>query len=592
MANHQEERNQEKDSSSPLAFLGWLAWPLVWLAKFLFTNYTPRKKVWLVFIAIIILTILGGLVILPKSPTWVPAANFWSQFKVHLGLDLQGGSHLEYQADVSEVIPGEEVSALQGVKDVIERRINPNGVAETVVQTSKVGDSWRVIVELPGEQDVAQAIKLIGETPILEFREQGDVAVDSPEKAAAKAKAEDILKQARKRGADFAALAKQYSEDPGSRDKAGDLDWFREGVMVPAFEEAVKKLSVNQITKNLVETDFGYHIIKKTGERYVTENGKKILEMRASHILISIPANPYGNWVYTGLSGKQLKRAQVEFDANTGVPQVGLSFNEEGKKLFGEITGRNVGKPVAIFLDGALISQPTVQQAITGGQAVITGDFSLTEAKQLAQRLNAGALPVPVKLVGQQNVDATLGKVSLDKSLLAGLVGLAAVVLFMLIFYRLPGLLSVIALGIYSTLTFAIFKAWPVTLSIGGIAGFVLSIGMAVDANILIFERLKEELRWGKPLSQAIEEGFKRAWTSIRDSNISSLITSIILIFLGSTLVKGFAITLAIGILISMFSAITVTRTFLRLLSGEWFSRKLFLYGVKLKATDNENKKL
>ncbi len=590
MSNNKDWQNQEKDSTSPLAFLVWFVKPIGWLGKLLFTNYTPRKKVWLLFIGIIILTILASLVALPQSPSWVPASSFWSQFKVHLGLDLQGGSHLEYQADVREIKPGEEASALDGVKDVIERRINPSGVAETLVQTSKVGNSWRVIVELPGEQDITQAIKLIGETPILEFREEGDIGVATPEKEITKTKAEDILTLALKPGTDFAALAKEHSEDDGSKDKGGDLDWFREGLMVKPFEDAVKALAVNQISKNLVESEFGWHIIKKTGDRYVTENGKKILELRASHILIKVPIDPYGNWIYTGLSGQQLKRAQVEFDPNTGVPQVGLTFNDEGKKLFAEITGRNIGKPVAIYLDGTPISKPTVQEAIAGGQAVISGDFTLTEAKQLAQRLNAGALPVPIKLVGQQTVDATLGKASLNKSLLAGLAGLLAVVLFMLIFYRLPGLLSVLALGIYSAITFAVFKLWPVTLSIGGVAGFVLSIGMAVDANILIFERIKEELRWRKPLSQAIEEGFKRAWTSIRDSNVSSLITSVILIFLGSTLVKGFAITLVIGILISMFSAVTVTRTFLRLLSGEWFSRKLFLYGVKIDKTAEVDK--
>jgi len=228
-------------------------------------------------------------------------------------------------------------------------------------------------------------------------------------------------------------------------------------------------------------------------------------------------------------------------------------------------------------------AKPTVQEEITGGQAVISGDFTLAEAKQLAQRLNSGALPVPIYLVSQTNVDATLGKASVEKSLLAGILGLALVVIFMIIYYRLPGLLAVFALAIYALLTLAVFKLWPVTLTLAGIAGFVLSVGMAVDANVLIFERLKEELRAGRPMADAIEEGFRRAWTSIRDSNVSSLITAFILIWFGSSIVKGFAVTLSIGIIISMFTSITISRTFLRLIGSAWLSKKYWLFGISSK---------
>lgn len=545
---------------------GFIWWPFVAIYKLLFRNMTPRKKVWYVFFSIVILAGVALAIDWPRVPAWVPGANFWNRYQVQLGLDLRGGSHLVYQADVAEVPPSDRADALDGVRDVIERRINYFGVSEPVIQTSKVGDNWRVIVELPGVKDVKQAIQLIGETPILEFKEQNTKPVDTAsvdaQNTAIKTKATEVLERVLK-GEDFAKLAKEFSED-GSKDAGGDLGYFGKGVMVPQFEEAAFRLKVGETTKELVQTQFGYHIIKKTGERK-SDKGE---EISASHILFkTVPPPQAEQWMGTGLSGKQLKRAQVEFDQSTGAPIVNITFNDEGKNLFGEVTSRNVGKPVAIFLDGLPISTPTVQQAITGGTAQITGNFTLTEAKQLAQRLNSGALPVPIQLLSQTTVDASLGKVAVEKSLFAGILGLLLVALFMIAYYRLPGLIAVLALCIYSLITLAIFKLWPVTLTLAGIAGFILSIGMAVDANVLIFERLREELRNGRELGPAIEEGFRRAWTSIRDSNVSSLITAGVLMWFGSSLVKGFAITLALGILVSMFSAITVTRTFLRLIA-------------------------
>lgn len=565
---------------------GFIWWPFLAIGKFLFRNMTPRKKVWYAFVGIIVLALVVFLVDWPRVPAWVPGQSWFAKHNIELGLDLRGGSHLVYQADVAQVPVSDRASSLDGVRDVIERRVNFFGVSEPVVQTSKVGDNWRVIVELPGVTDVNQAIKLIGETPILEFKEQNTTPVDNSEvdkyNAEAKKKAEDLLKRA-KRGENFSNLASQYSEDDGSKIKGGDLDFFAKGVMVKSFEDAVFSLKVNQIAPELVQSQFGYHIIKKTGER----QGAAGSEVRASHILIKTKeVKQQDAWAVTGLSGKQLSKAGVEFDQNTGAPQVNLTFNDEGKKLFGEITTRNVGKPVAIFLDGAPISTPTVQQAITTGSAVITGNFTLPEAKQLAQRLNSGALPVPISLINQERIDATLGKSSVEKSLLAGFLGVILVAFFMIAYYRLPGLLAVLALGLYSLITLAIFKLWPITLTLAGIAGFILSIGMAVDANVLIFERLREELRNGKPMIPAIDEGFKRAWTSIRDSNVSSLITCAILMWFGSSLIKGFAITLSIGILISLFSAITVTRTLLRLVATGRVTNWRWLFGA---AKDNSS---
>ena len=272
---------------------------------------------------------------------------------------------------------------------------------------------------------------------------------------------------------------------------------------------------------------------------------------------------------------------KLTFAPNTQEPLVILDFNEEGKDLFAQLTTDNVGKPIGIFLDNALRSSPIVQEPIKDGSVQISGNFTIEEAKQLIKDLNLGALPVPIKLISQQTVGASLGEVSVQKSLLAGIIGLIAAALFMLLFYRLPGLISIIALAIYTIISLAIFEIIPVTMTLAGVAGFILSIGMAVDANVLIFERTKEELYQGRSLNSSIENGFLRAWSSIRDSNISSIITCLILAWFGTSIIKGFAITLAIGIMISMFSAITITRTLLRLIVNKKLEDKLYLFGVR-----------
>ena len=270
----------------------------------------------------------------------------------------------------------------------------------------------------------------------------------------------------------------------------------------------------------------------------------------------------------TGLTGAYLKSAQLVFDSTTNNPQISIAFNDEGATMFADITGRNVGKPLIIFIDDAPISQPTVNERIEGGQAVITfgRGATLQEVTSLASLLNAGALPAPVNLLSQQTISATLGIDSLHRAIYAGLVGTLAVILFMALYYRYFGLFAIMALLIYIVLTLAVFKLVPITMTLSGIAGFILSIGMAVDANILIFERTKEELARGLSRIQAIEEGFRRAWPSIRDSNIATIISSLILYYYTSSFVRGFALTLLLGVLMSMFSAITVTRTFMRIL--------------------------
>lgn len=398
-----------------------------------------------------------------------------------LGLDLQGGTHLVYRADLNS-IPGEEVNeAMQGLRDVIERRVNLFGVAEPVVQVESESGEERLIVELAGIRDINEAIRLIGETPFLEFK----------------------------------------TERP----------------------EAERTAILDAQTK---------------GERLAED----------------------AYFIPSPLTGKYLKRAELAFDQTTYKPVVNLVFNDEGSGIFEQLTDQNVGKQLAIYLDGMPISAPVVNQKISGGNAQITGQFTADEARQLVRRLNSGALPVPITLISQQSVEASLGKVELERSLAAGVYGLLAVALFMIFWYRLPGLMAVLALLVYTALLLGVFKIVPVTLTAAGIAGFILSIGMAVDANILIFERFKEEMRAGRGMAGSIEEGFQRAWTSIRDSNVSSLITAAILYWFGTSLIKGFALTLGLGVIVSMLSAITITRTFLRAFKLRESKTMRFLFGV------------
>ncbi|MDD2807809.1 MAG: protein translocase subunit SecD [Patescibacteria group bacterium] len=512
-----------------------------------------------------------------------------------LGLDLQGGTHLIYQADVTNIPSGDQSSAVEGVRDVIERRVNAFGVGEPVVEVTNTSEGWRVIVELAGVSDINQAIKMIGETPLLEFKEQNpnpqiSLTEDQKKQLAqynedAKKRAEEVLQKIQAPGADFSSIAQQYSEDAGSKANGGDLGYFSRGNFVAEFEKACfDDLKSGETSKSLIQSAFGYHIIQKVGEQGSGDTYKA----DCRHILIKTKTeadfiNPNDQWSYTGLTGKQLTRAQVVFDPNSHAPQISLEFNTEGKDLFGTITKRNISKPIAIFLDGQMISSPTVQEPIVDGKAVINGKFTIVEAKLLAQRLNAGALPVPITLISQQTIGASLGNESVRQSVNAGIIGLLIVALFMILYYRLPGVAATIALIFYALILAALFKIINVTLTLAGIAGFILSLGMAVDANILIFERLKEELRRDKPLSAAIDEGFKRAWPSIFDGNLSTIITCLILMSFTTSSVKGFAITLTIGILVSMFSAMTVTRVIIKTFIKSKALNSMWLFGISSK---------
>ncbi len=526
-----------------------------------------------------------------RVPDSFPASDLLNSREYKLGLDLKGGAHLVYEADMSDISERDRDSLMQGVRDVIEKRVNALGISEPVVQTNKTSDgNYRIIVELAGVFDVNEAIQRIGETPLLEFKELEEDAsqtpqIDEEKLEEIKKKAEDVLKRAMD-GEDFAALAKEYSEDPGSKDSGGDLGFVEKGVFVKEFDDVIfnDEFKTGEVWPELVKSPFGWHIIKKENVR--DEDGT--LQVQARHILFStaVAEQPAVVWKNTDLTGRYLKRAEVLFNSVTNEPEVGIEFDKEGKEIFRQVTARNIGKPVAIFLDGNIISTPVVQQEITGGIATITGQFTVKEAQRLAQRLNAGALPVPVRLISQQTVGASLGQDALQKSVKAGVAGLLIVSLFMILYYRLLGVVSVVSLAIYSVILLAVFKLIGITLTLAGIAGFILSLGLAVDANVLIFERMKEELRKGKSFDISLEDGFKRAWTSIRDSNVSSILIALILYWFGSSLIKGFAITLTLGILLSMFSAIVVTKIILSFIPHS--DRLVWLYGVSRKSIKQE----
>lgn len=383
------------------------------------------------------------------------------EFKTHLGLDLKGGSHLVFEADSSKLKAGDLVDSLNSARDIIEKRVNFFGVAEPVVQTLKSGNRYRIIIDLPGISDVNQAIKLIGKTAQLSFKEEAPTA------------------------------------NP----------------------EATNSSIYTRLTQE------------------------------------------------TGLTGKDVNKASLTFDNQSGKPQVALSFTKQGADLFAKVTKKNLNKPLAIYLDNFILSAPTVQSVISDGNAVITGNFTVDQAKELAISINSGALPLPIKLVEQRNIGPTLGEIEVKKSVYAGMVGLIMVLLFMVIYYRKLGVIASGALIIYGLISLAIFRGLPVVLTLPGIAGFILSIGMAVDSNILIFERIKEELRAGKDFDIAIKLGFGRAIDAIKDANITTLLVAFILFnplnweFLPQFgMVRGFAFTLAIGVATSLFTGIVITK--------------------------------
>ncbi len=400
-----------------------------------------------------------------------------SSYPFRLGLDLSGGSHLVYKADVSKLKAADIQDSMTALRDDVERRVNLFGVSEPLVQTEQNGtlssaeSAYKLIVELPGVTDTKEAAAAIGATPNLEFRLASTTELEQIQKA---------------------------------------------------------------IVATGTTTPIGVH-----------------------------PAYLAG-FKSTGLTGSTIARASLGFDNTTSQPLVQLTFTDEGRALFAKITKDNKGYLLGIFLDNILIEQPVIRDEIPNGVAQISGGFDVKSAQTLVRNLNYGALPIPVTLISEKTIGPTLGQQAVNGGIMAGIVSFIIIGLFLIIWYRLPGLIATIALAVYTALMLAIFKMVPVVLTAAGIAGFIITIGMAVDANILIFERMREELARGRSVSDAMHEGFSRAWPSIRDSNISSILTGIILYKFGSTsVITGFALVFIIGVLVSMFTAITASRLFL-----------------------------
>ena len=531
-----------------------------------------KKNFWTI-VGSLLLAYLIISIIYPTSWT----LSYFKDDNFVLGLDLQGGSRLVYQADLSSVSNQNQDSSLQGVREVIEKRINAFGVQEPQVQLKESGDKPQLIVELPGIKDLDKALERIGQTPVLKFKEQQDlnaeeVAAIEEKNKQIKQEAQIVLNEALQDSDGFNQLAEEHS-DVESGQSGGDLGWFNPDNALPALKDPLKTMSTGEVYNKLIKSQIGYHIIKKTGQ--------KEDQLRASHIVFGINSTSSNRFINTELTGEHLETAQVNFQKTTGKPQIELIFNDEGATLFEEITARNIGKPIAIYLDGKSIIDttgdgkitdrdlyaPQVQDKISGGKAVITGDLNLEKAKTIAQRLQSGALPVPIELISQKTIGPSLGAMSLDKSIKAGLIGLALIILFMILFYRLPGLVAGLSLVFFGGIVVALVKIFSITLSLAGIGGIILSIGMAVDANVLIFERLKEELRRRDNLAIAVKEGFLRAWPPIRDGNLTTLLIAIIMFYFGTSFIKGFAVTLSVGVIVSLFSALVLTRGWLTLLS-------------------------
>ena len=410
-----------------------------------------NSKIYLIII--ILSALICFLFIFNPTASFIRAKFHIPVKKWKLGLDLAGGARLTYQIDLSSIPQRERKASVDGLRSVIEKRINIFGVNEPEIYIAKTAGVYRLIVELPAIKDISAAIKQIGQTPLLDFREV-------------------------------------------------------------------------KVSKN------------KKGE------------------------NEY-QFIKTNLNGRYIKGASLGSGSYSLKPEVDIEFNREGAKIFEKITGDNVGKPLAIFLDNQLIEMPRVQEKISGGKARITGIDSIEEAKKLVERFNAGALPAPIKLVSQEKIGPSLGQDSLNKVIKAGLIGFLLVILYMLFYYKKLGLCADGALIIYLIFLLTIYKLFSLPLSLSSIGGIILSIGMAVDANVLIFERIKEEFKKGIVENVAIISGFKRAWPSIRDANTTTILVALILFYFTSSFVKGFGLSLVLGVLLSMFSAIVVTRLFL-----------------------------
>lgn len=553
-----------------------------------------------------------------------------------LGLDLQGGSHLIYQAINPETGGPEGITEdqMKSLSRTIERRVNASGLGEPIIQI--LGED-RLLIQLPGIKDPGRAKALIGETARLEFKHR---TTDVPPKAVENITDDDIVSlKAEEVQSDGTFITdeernNEVSSDPIETAEALVVEFTAEGfvkfneVFQTLITSANKSMSLAQTGTLIPPARLGINIKGQEQLRYNTlglnmypvwTEMRGESELVVNKFIIALPSSSDGSKSTLsvedanikigtdptisfeisegsidediGLSGDDLENAYPSQHQASGAPIVNIEFNERGTKAFGELTteiyakqqSSGVRDQIAIILDGKELIAPVVNSPITAGTAIIQGgDFTLERVKDLALLLESGRLPVPIQLIQERDVDAMLGADSLRKSVIAGIAGLSLVLFFMILYYRVPGLIASLSLTIYAMIVLAIFKMLPLTLTLSGVAAAILSIGMAVDANILIFERMKDELRTGRTMLSSINIGFNRAWPAIRDGNVSTLITCAILYWfsdqLGATIVQGFAVTLAVGVAVSMFTAITVSRTLMRVIALTPVSRNVRLF--------------
>ena len=583
-----------------------------------------------ILITIVIITVICGTILGVQK---VSLNNFErgsdDLLGLTLGLDLQGGSHLIYQAINPETgMPGGVTEdQMKSLSRTIERRVNASGLGEPIIQI--LGED-RLLIQLPGIRDPGRAKALIGETARLEFKHR---TTDVPPKLLTNILTEDVISIS----ADGVSADKtlKSDDDPDSENTSEYaesivFEFTESGAL--KFNELVANLRFSMVTAiNAAELGsnpppparLGVNIEGAETLRFQT-NGLQIIRLEqagreGNKFAIALPSSdtegtsvlsieaanaklgtsPTVNFELSegyidediGLSGDDLENAYPSQHQASGAPIVNIEFNESGTKAFGELTtaiyakqqSSGVRDQIAIILDGNELISPVVNSPITAGTAIIQGgDFTLERVKDLALLLESGRLPVPIQLLQERDVDAMLGADSLRKSVIAGIAGLSLVLFFMILYYRVPGLIASLSLLIYAMIVLTIFKMLPITLTLSGVAAAILSIGMAVDANILIFERMKDELRTGRTMLSSINIGFNRAWPAIRDGNVSTLITCAILYWfsdqLGATIVQGFAVTLAVGVAVSMFTAITISRTLMRVVALTPVSRNVRLF--------------
>jgi len=615
---------------------------------------------------IVVIAVIAGLIVGIQQ---IKIGNFErggdTPLGLSLGLDLQGGSHLVYQAvdaDTGEAASPDE-RQMEALKESIERRVNASGLGEPIIQ---ILGKRQLLVQLPGIRDLARAKDLIGETAQLVFRhrtlevarvidelteedivsvELGLFAAEAPPEGVVSEPAETPAAEAEAEATGESGGTEEAStEEATATEVEAETPEGLPGLFVEFTDDGAAKFGqlVDRLRESLgldeennpVEADvvpfpsrlavsvegiesrnfeLGYAIlagplglqlgidprtpVSEPFIKRIEESNTYVLSLGNVAETLTVARETFGDEPKVffieeiqgkvdediGLTGENLANAYADQHQTTGLPIIAIEFDIEGTRIFGELTERIAGlsdHQVAIFLDEDELISPEVTTAITAGTAIIQGrDFTLDRVRDLALLLESGRLPIPIELIAERDVDAILGADSLSKSVVAGLVGLSLVLLFMVLYYRLPGVIASVALVFYALLLLAIFKILPITLTLSGVGAVILSIGMAVDANILIFERMKEELRAGRTLMSSINIGFNRAWPAIRDGNVSTLITCAILFYfsdqLGTTAVQGFASALAIGVLLSMFTAIVVSRTILRVTANTLLSHRL-----------------